>query len=182
MSKIGKIPVKLPPDVEVEVKNRCIIVKGKNGTLTQAYEPEMVTIQVRDNEAVVTRQAEDREYKARHGLYRSLLANMVQGVSSLWQKELVLKGSGFRVRLEEDELVLELGYAMPVRYKLAAGIEANVPNPQEIVIKGIDKQLVGQTAATIRALRKPEPYQGTGIRYKNEEIFRKAGKLGAPGG
>lgn len=180
MSKIGKIPVKLPPGVKVEVKNRFIIVEGENGKLTQAYEPEMVTIQVRDGEAAVTRQAEDREHKARHGLYRSLLANMVQGVSSLWQKELVVKGSGFRVRLERDELVLELGYAAPVRYKLPDGVEANVPNPNEIVIKGIDKQLVGQVAATIRALRKPEPYKGTGIRYKNEEIFRKAGKLGGP--
>ncbi len=182
MSKIGKIPVKLPPDVKVEVKDRCIIVEGKNGTLTQEYEPKMVTITVNDGEVVVTRRAEEREYKARHGLYRSLLANMVQGVSSFWQKELVIKGSGFRVRLEEEKLlVLELGYAAPVRFKLADGIEANVPNPQEITIRGIDKQLVGQTAATIRALRKPEPYKGTGIRYKNEEIFPKAGKLGGSG-
>ncbi|MCI2425758.1 50S ribosomal protein L6 [Candidatus Acetothermia bacterium] len=182
MSKIGKIPVKLPSGVKVEVKDRYITVEGENGKLTQMYDPTMVTIQVSDGEVVVTRQAEEREYKARQGLYRSLLANMVQGVSTLWQKNLVIKGSGFRVRSEGKELVLELGYAMPVRFKLMDGIEADVPNPNEIIIKGIDKQLVGQTAAMIRALRKPEPYKGTGIIYKNEEIFRKAGKMGAHGG
>ena len=181
MSKVGKVPVKIPDGVKVEVGPATLVVEGKHGRLVQDYRPDQVEIAVADGMATVKRQREDQQARAFHGLYRSLLANMVHGVSQLWEKVLLVKGLGYRARLQGRTLVLDLGYSQPVEYELPEGIEAEVPNPGEIIIRGADKQQVGQVAAKIRAFRKPEPYKGKGIRYKDEEVLHKAGKLGGQG-
>lgn len=179
MSKIGKRPIPLPSGVRVTVGPTRVIVEGPLGKLEQDYEPDYVTIEVHDGAVRVERRGDRAKFQARHGLYRSLIANMVRGVTEGWQKELEIHGLGYRARLEGRALVMELGYSHPVRYEIPDGIEVAVPDPTKITVRGIDKQLVGQVAADIRALRPPEPYHGTGIRYKGEEIVRKAGKLGA---
>ena len=181
MSKVGKVPVKIPDGVKVEVGPACIVVEGKYGRLEQDYRSDRVEIVVADGVATVNRRREDVQSRAFHGLYRSLLANMVHGVSQRWEKGLLIKGLGYRARLQEETLVLDLGYSQPVEYVLAKGVEAEVPNPGEIIIRGADKQQVGQVAAKIRSFRKPEPYKGKGIRYKDEEVLHKAGKLGGQG-
>lgn len=181
MSKIGKRPIRIPPGVEVTVDAGRVTVRGPHGTLECPYEAEFVTIAVAQGELRVERKAERAAFRARHGLYRALLANMVRGVSEKWQKELEIQGLGYRARAEGRALVMEVGFSHPVRYEIPDGIEFSVPEPTRIVIRGIDKQLVGQIAAEVRAFRPPEPYRGTGIRYRGEEIVRKAGKLGAKG-
>jgi large subunit ribosomal protein L6 len=181
MSKIGKKPIRIPPGVEVTVRPGRVTVRGPQGTLECPYEPEFVTIEVADGEVRVERKAERAPFRARHGLYRALIANMVRGVTEKWQKELEIQGLGYRARAEGRALVMELGYSHPVRYEVPDGIEFSVPEPTRIVIRGIDNRLVGQVAADIRAFCPPEPYRGTGIRYRGEEIVRKAGKLGAKG-
>ncbi|HIQ00016.1 TPA: 50S ribosomal protein L6 [Candidatus Bipolaricaulota bacterium] len=178
MSKIGKRPIPLPDGVKVTVTEDEIVVEGPHGKLVQRYEPQYVLIVVEDGEVRVERKGDRAVFRARHGLYRALIANMVHGVSQKWQKELEIHGLGYRARLEGKALVLELGYSHPIRYEPPAGVELEVPDQQKIVVRGIDKQLVGQVAADIRAFRPPEPYRATGIRYKGEEIVRKAGKLG----
>jgi large subunit ribosomal protein L6 len=181
MSKVGKVPVVIPDGVKVEVKSDTLVVEGKYGRLEQAYRPEFVKIVVTDGFATVKRRGEGKGYSAYHGLYRSLLANMVHGVSERWEKALLVKGLGYRARLQGKTVILDLGYAKPVEYNLPEGVEAEVPNPSEIILRGVDKQQVGQVAAKIRKLRRPEPYKGTGIRYKDEEVLHKAGKLGGQG-
>lgn len=178
MSKVGKVPVKIPDGVEVAVKAATITVEGKYGRLVQNYRPDLVEIKVADGIATVDRRHEGKQYRAFHGLYRSLLFNMVHGVSQRWEKALLIKGLGYRARLQGQTLFLDLGYSQPVEYKLPEAVEAELPNPGEIIIRGIDKQQVGQVAAEIRAIRKPEPYKGKGIRYKDEQVLHKAGKLG----
>jgi large subunit ribosomal protein L6 len=182
MSKVGKVPVAIPAGVTVKVEAGTVIVEGKHGRLSQTYRPDMVDITVVPGEATVTRRKEGKEYRAYHGLYRSLLANMVRGVSARWEKALVIKGLGYRGRLQGSTLILDLGYAGPKEYPLPTGIEAELPNPSEIILRGADKREVGQVAAKIRALRKPNVYDGKGIRYKDEIVIQKAGKLGGPGG
>lgn len=181
MSKIGKKPIRIPAGVKVDVHPDRVVVRGPLGTLECPYEPKYVTIRVQDGEVVVERKGEEALFRARHGLYRALLANMVQGVTQKWQKTLEIQGLGYRARLEGQTLVLELGYSHPVRYEIPPGIECTVPEPNRIVIQGIDRQVVGQVAANIRSFHPPERYRGTGIRYRGEEIVRKAGKLGAKG-
>jgi large subunit ribosomal protein L6 len=181
MSKVGKVPVTIPDGVKVTVGSATITVAGKHGELVQSYRPDMVGIVVKDGEATVSRHKDGKEYRAYHGLYRSLLANMVKGVSERWEKTLLIKGLGYRGRLQGDALVLDLGYSNPMEYPLPKGIEAEVPNPNEIILRGADKQQVGQVAAEIRRLRKPNVYDGKGIRYKDEIVLQKAGKLGGPG-
>ncbi len=181
MSKIGKKPIALPSNVTVEVGEDRVVVRGPHGTLECPYEPAYVSIKVQDGQVVVERKGDRAAFRARHGLYRALLANMIQGVTQKWHKALEIQGLGYRARLEGRTLVLELGYSHPVRFDLPQGIECTVPEPTKINIQGTDKALVGQVAANIRALRPPEPYRGTGIRYRGEEILRKAGKLGAKG-
>ncbi len=181
MSKVGKVPVKLPAGVKVVVGQATVTVEGKHGRLEQTYRPEAVEIKVADGEVTVARRREGKSYRAYHGLYRSLVANMVRGVSERWEKALVIKGLGYRARLQGRTLILDLGYAKPVEYELPEGIEAEVPNPAEVTIRGADRQAVGQVAAKVRAFRKPEPYKGKGIRYKDEEVHLKAGKLGGQG-
>ncbi|MCS6936731.1 MAG: 50S ribosomal protein L6 [Candidatus Bipolaricaulota bacterium] len=182
MSRIGKLPIAVPKDVKVTIQPDRVLVEGKAGKLAQAYEPQYVSVELKDGTIVVTRKGDEKEFKARHGLYRSLIANMIQGVQQPYTKTLQLVGLGYRAKLEGKELVLEIGFHDPVRYKLPENVKAEVKDQTEITLTSPDKQLVGQVAAEIRALRKPEPYKGTGIRYKDEQIRRKAGKLAAGGG
>jgi large subunit ribosomal protein L6 len=181
MSKVGKVPVTIPSGVKVSVAPTSITVEGKHGMLVQAYRPDLVSIEVKDGAATVVRQKEGKTYRAAHGLYRSLLWNMVHGVTERWERTLLIKGLGYRARLQGTTLVLDLGYSNPKEYPLPEGVEAELPNPNEVVLRGIDKQQVGQVAAEIRALRKPNVYSGKGIRYKDEQVRHKAGKLGGPG-
>ncbi|HHR84846.1 50S ribosomal protein L6 [Candidatus Bipolaricaulota bacterium] len=181
MSKVGKVPVAIPDGVKVSISQALITVAGKHGQLTQEFRPDLINIAVEGGTAKVTRKQEGKQYRAFQGLYRSLLANMVHGVAQKWEKSLLVKGLGYRARLQGSTLILDLGYSNPMEYKLPDGIEAELPNPNEIIIRGIDKQQVGHVAAKIRALRKPNVYSGKGIRYKDEAVLRKAGKLGGAG-
>lgn len=178
MSKVGNVPVAIPDGVKIDVSQALITVAGKHGQLTQEFRPDLVSITVQDGLATVARKQEGKQYRAFQGLYRSLLANMVHGVAEKWEKSLMVKGLGYRARMQGNALILDLGYSNPVEYELPKDIEAELPNPNEVIIRGIDKQQVGQTAAKIRALRKPNVYSGKGIRYKDEAVLHKAGKLG----
>ncbi len=179
MSRIGKQPIAVPGGVKVEVGAGVVKVEGPQGKLTQRFETRFVKIAVEDGQVKLTRLRETKNGRARHGLYRSLIANMVQGVQEPYQKTLLLQGLGYKVNLQGKNVVLDVGFAEPKTYALPDGVTAEVPNPTELVIKGPDKQMVGRVAAEIRAIRKPEPYNATGIRYRTEEIRRKAGKLAA---
>jgi large subunit ribosomal protein L6 len=178
MSKVGKVPITIPEGVTIEVGRDAFVVAGAHGRLTQAFRPDLVEINIEDGMAVVTRRGDGKRHRAFHGLYRSLLANMVHGVSTKWEKTLLVRGLGYRARLQGNELVLDLGYSNPVEYTIPEGIEIEVPNPNEIIVRGIDKQQVGHVAATIRKFRKPIVYSGKGIRYQDEQVIQKAGKLG----
>jgi len=181
MSKVGKVPIAIPDGVKVSVGENTFTVEGKHGRLKQPFRSDMVEIVIGDGEASVSRRREGKEYRAFHGLYRSLLANMVHGVSERWERALLVRGLGYRARLQGTTLILDLGYSNPMEYELPKDVEAELPNPNEIIIRGADKQKVGQVAAQIRALRKPNVYDGKGIRYRNEQVIQKAGKLGGPG-
>jgi len=178
MSKVGNVPVVLPDGVKVDVSKALITVTGKHGELKQDFRPDLVSITVEGGVATVGRKKEGKQHRTFQGLYRSLLANMVHGVTEKWEKSLMVKGLGYRARLQGNTLILDLGYSNPMEYELPKGVEAELPNPNEVIIRGIDKQQVGQTAAKIRALRKPNVYSGKGIRYKDEIVLHKAGKLG----
>ena len=178
MSRIGKKPISLPNAVEVTVDGNLITVKGPNGVLTQAL-PEGIGVQVEDNQIQVTRPNDSKTVCAYHGLSRALVANMVEGVTNGFEKKLELIGVGYRAQMQGKKLVISIGFSHPVEVDAPEGIEFEVPAATKITIKGIDKQLVGNTAAHIRAIRKPEPYKGKGIKYDNEVIRRKAGKSGA---
>jgi len=181
MSKVGKVPVVVPAGVKVTVDEASFTVEGKHGRLTQSFRPDMVEIAVANSVVTVSRRKEGKQYRAYHGLYRSLLANMVKGVAERWEKHLLIKGLGYRARLQGNTLILDLGYAGPKENMLPAGIEAELPNPSEIILRGASKRDVGQVAAEIRRLRKPNVYDGKGIRYKDEVVVQKAGKLGGQG-
>jgi large subunit ribosomal protein L6 len=178
MSKVGKVPVAIPDGVKVTVSGGRITVEGKHGRLEQTFRPDMVEIAVGDGEATVSRRGDGKSHRAYHGLYRSLLSNMVVGVSGRWEKTLIIRGLGYRARLQGETIILDLGYSDPKEYPLPKGVEAEIPNPNEIILRGADKQQVGQVAAEIRAIRKPNVYDGKGIRYKDEQVLQKAGKLG----
>ncbi|MFN4218208.1 MAG: 50S ribosomal protein L6 [Candidatus Bipolaricaulia bacterium] len=186
MSRIGKQPIPIPKDVKVTILPDTVEVEGKAGKLVQRYERKYVSVQMSDGTLIVTRKGDEKEFKARHGLYRALFANMVKGVQEPYTKVLQLVGLGYRAKLQGKDLILEIGFHNPVVYRLPEGVKAEVKDQTEIVLTSPDKQLVGEVAAEIRALRKPEPYKGTGIRYKDEQIRRKEGKLaggaGAAGG
>lgn len=190
MSRIGRLPIEIPDDVNVSVKETPAVVRveGPAGTLEQRYEPKYVQIHVDDGVVQVERRGEAKAHKARHGLYRSLVANMVHGVREPYERRLHLIGLGYRARMQgAQELVLEVGYSHPIHFPIPDGVEASVEDSSSssiqavVVLKGPDKQLVGETAAEIRALREPEPYKGTGIKYHDEEIVRKEGKLAGAG-
>jgi large subunit ribosomal protein L6 len=175
MSRIGRKPVPVPEAVTVEIAPGNIAVKGPKGELKQALPREMAVKQ--DDGAVTVERPTDRgDHRALHGLTRSLIANMVEGVTEGFEKRLEIQGVGYRAQLKGKNLELALGYSHPVPVEAPEGIEFEVPQPTEIVVRGIDKQLVGQVAADIRKRRKPEPYKGKGIRYKGEQVLRKVGK------
>ena len=177
MSRIGKMPVEIPDGVEVNVAGQTVTVRGPKGALTQQFHPDMI-IALEDNTITVQRSSDGKAYKALHGLTRSLLANMVEGVTKGYQRNLEITGVGYRAAKQGSTLVLTMGYSHLVEIEPEPGIEIEVPAPTRISISGIDKQLVGETAAKIRAVRPPEPYLGKGIRYAGEQIKRKAGKAG----
>jgi len=178
MSKVGKAPIDIPEGVEVSLEGYRLHAKGSSGLeFSQEYDPNFVTVEVDDDQIIVTRNGERKEFKEKHGLYRSLFANMVTGLVKPFEKNLMIEGLGYRAREQGNKLVLDLGYSHPIEYELPENIEAEVEGNDQIKITGPDKQQVGQVAADIRSLRPPEPYKGKGIRYKGEEIIRKEGKL-----
>jgi len=180
MSRIGRKPVALPSGVTLEVKNGTVHVNGPKGELTYVLLPH-VTVTVEGSEIVIARQSETKEVKARHGLTRALVANMVKGVSDGFQKELEIIGVGYKAALKGKVLQLQLGYSHPIDYAIPEGIEIaqDEKNKNILRIRGADKQMVGQVAAQIRELRPPEPYKGKGIRYTDEYVRRKVGKAAA---
>lgn len=175
MSRIGKMPVKLADKAKIEIKDNLITVTGPKGTLQQAMVPE-VSIDVNDGEVTVSRVDDSKRSKAMHGLYRVLVSNMVEGVTSGFSKKLLVNGVGFRAEKKSDFLALSLGFSHMIYFKAPENISIECPDPTSIVISGIDKALVGQVAAKIRSFRKPEPYRGKGIRYSDEYVRRKEGK------
>jgi large subunit ribosomal protein L6 len=175
MSRIGRKPIAVPDAVTIEVAPGRVAVKGPKGELAQALSADM-KVEQSDGVLTVARPTDRGEHRALHGLTRSLIANMVEGVTDGFEKRLEIQGVGYRAQLQGKNLELALGYSHPVSIEAPAGIEFEVPQPTEIIIRGIDKQLVGQVAADIRKRRPPEPYKGKGIRYRGEHVARKVGK------
>ncbi len=178
MSRIGKSPIPVPSGVDVSIRGRTITVKGPNGTLSREI-PGEITVRQDDGTLVVERPDDERENRSLHGLTRSLVNNMVVGVTAGFAKELEIVGVGYRAEAQgPTALRLALGYSHPVLVAAPEGVTFEVPQATRIVVRGIDKEKVGQVAANIRAIRKPEPYKGKGVRYAGERILRKAGKAG----
>lgn len=175
MSRIGKKPVKIPEGVTIKQNGNDFVISGPKGELSFSFRPEVKIVQ-EGNNLVVERVSETPKGKSLHGLTRTLLENMVTGVTTGWNKGLELIGVGYRVSLEGTTLVLNVGYSIPVKFPAPAGITFEVSENTKVNVKGIDKQLVGETAAQIRRIRPPEPYKGKGIRYIGEVVRRKAGK------
>jgi large subunit ribosomal protein L6 len=175
MSRIGRKPVDVPEAVTVTIAPGNIVVKGPKGELVQTYSQDM-TVSQEENTILVTRPTDRGPHRALHGLTRSLIANMVEGVTDGFEKRLEIQGVGYRAALKGKNLEMALGYSHPVPIEAPEGIEFEVPQPTEIIVRGIDKQLVGQVAADIRKRRPPEPYKGKGIRYRGEQVLRKVGK------
>lgn len=181
MSRIGRRPIPIPSGVEVDVNGPVITVTGPRGTLTRSL-PPAITVEAVDGVLVVTRPSEAKTHKQLHGLTRTLVANMVDGVTAGFRKALEISGVGYRAQKVGDRLQLNLGYSHPIDIEPPPGIAFEVESPVRLAVVGIDKELVGQVAATVRATRKPEPYKGKGVRYAGEVIRRKAGKTGKIGG
>ncbi len=182
MSRIGRAPIPVPSGVKVELgADNTVTVTGPKGKLTRTF-PETMVIALEDNVLTVSRPDDSKTSKSLHGLSRTLLSNMTQGVSTGFTKSLEINGVGYRVAKVGDHLVFSVGYSHPVMVNAPAGISFSTESPTRLTVSGIDKQLVGQVAANIRAIRKPEPYKGKGIKYANEVIRRKAGKAGKVGG
>jgi large subunit ribosomal protein L6 len=177
MSRIGRKPVPVPKNVTVNLAGHTITVKGPKGELTRTLHRAML-VALEDGEVVVRRPSEEHEHKALHGLTRSLVANMVEGVTTGFSKQLDIVGVGYRAESRPFGLRLALGFSHPVEYRAPAGIKLSAPQPTTVVVEGANKELVGQVAAEIRGLRPPEPYKGKGIKYAGEQIRRKAGKAG----
>jgi large subunit ribosomal protein L6 len=175
MSRIGKRPITIPTGVEVSVEESRVTVKGPRGQLEQSFHNEM-RIVLDDGSIRVERPDDERTHRSLHGLTRTLIANMVEGVVSGFEKRLEIVGVGYRAALKGPALELAVGYSHPVTVPAPQGIEFEVPAPNRVVVRGIDKQLVGEIAAEIRKVRKPEPYKGKGIRYEGEYVRKKAGK------
>jgi large subunit ribosomal protein L6 len=175
MSRIGKKPIPVPDTVSVAIEPEVVRVNGPRGELSERV-PRDIAVEQRDGELVVTRPTDRAEHRALHGLTRSLVANMVVGVTTGYEKRLEVQGVGYRAVLKGRDLELALGYSHPVPIKAPDGIEFEVPQPTRVVVKGISKQLVGEVAANIRKQRPPEPYKGKGIRYEGEYVARKVGK------
>jgi len=181
MSRIGLQPITLPDKVQVDVRGNQVTVKGPKGELSRSFHPDMVII-LEDGVLRVERPTDQRTHKALHGLTRALLANMVTGVSEGYAKALEIVGTGYRAELQGQKLVLYLGYSHPIEFEAPAGISFDVPRGgRNVVVQGIDKEMVGEIAARIRRQRPPEPYKGKGVRYQDERVRRKAGKAGKVG-
>jgi large subunit ribosomal protein L6 len=177
MSRIGKLPIPVPSGVEVTINGQDVIVKGPKGTLSHSV-VEPITIAQEDGHLLVKRPDDERDSKARHGLSRTLVANMVTGVTEGYSKTLEIVGTGYRVQARGKDLEFALGFSHPVFVPAPEGITFTVEAPTRFVVSGIDKQKVGEIAANIRKIRKPEPYKGKGVRYQGEVVRRKAGKAG----
>ena len=177
MSRIGKKPISIPRNVVIEIQGDVVRVKGPKGELTQRL-TNAVRLLMEEDQLLIERISDKKEHRALHGLSRALIANMVEGVTSGFEKKLELVGVGYRAQMQGNKLVINIGFSHPVEVMPPIGIEFEVPAPTRISVRGIDKQLVGNTAAHIRAIRKPEPYKGKGIKYENEAIRRKVGKAG----
>ena len=177
MSRIGKLPVQIPAGVTVTVDGNTVKVKGPKGELSHRV-PAGITVDRADNTLNVKRESDETNHKSLHGLTRSLIANMVEGVTNGYKKQLEITGVGYKAEVKPFGLQLALGYSHPVEYRAPAGIKLTAPQPTVVVIEGSDKEKVGQVAAEIRLLRKPEPYKGKGVKYQGEQVRRKAGKAG----
>jgi large subunit ribosomal protein L6 len=175
MSRIGRKPIQIPEGVEIDVKPGAVTVKGPKGELEQSLNREM-QVSIDDGTLTVERPTDRGEHRALHGLTRSLIANMVEGVTDGFERRLEIQGVGYRANLRGRNLEMSLGYSHPVSIEAPEGIEFEVPQPTEVVVRGIDKQLVGEMAARIRKSRPPEPYKGKGVRYAGEHVARKVGK------
>ncbi len=180
MSRVGQAPIPVPDAVTVSVVGQTITVNGPKGELQRTI-PEGVSVEHGDGEIRVGRTSEAREVRALHGLVRSLVANMVQGVTEGYEKRLEIHGVGYRAAKQGNDLEFAVGFSHPVKKAAPQGIEFEVPTPTRVTVRGIDKELVGQTAAEIRAIKKPEPYKAKGIRYEGEHIRRKGGKAAKAG-
>lgn len=177
MSRIGKMPITVPSGVDVKIDSHTVTVKGPKGTLTREFVKSMI-IELADGVLTVSRPNDEKEQRALHGLTRTLLANMVEGVTNGYTKALEIEGVGYRAAMQGKDLSMTLGYSHPVIMPAIDGIEIAVPSPTKITISGINKEVVGQFAAEVREKRPPEPYKGKGIRYAGEHIIRKEGKAG----
>lgn len=177
MSRIGKRPINLPDKVTVAIDGQNVAVKGPKGELSRVL-PKEVTVEQEDNAVVVKRINESRVARSRHGLSRTLVANMVEGVSKGFERRLQIQGVGYRAQVQGRNLTLNVGYSQPVEIVPPEGVQVAVEKNTEVIVSGINKELVGNTAARIRAVRPPEPYKGKGIRYAGEMVRRKAGKAG----
>lgn len=177
MSRIGKAPITVPNGVEVSIAGRTVTVKGPKGTLSRDIPGEII-VRKEENTILVERPNDERQNRSLHGLSRTLVNNMVVGVTDGFAKELEIVGVGYRAEAQGENLRLALGFSHPVIVPAPAGISFEIPAQTRVIVKGIDKELVGQVAANIRSIRKPEPYKGKGVRYLGERILRKAGKTG----
>jgi large subunit ribosomal protein L6 len=181
MSRIGRLPIPVPSGVDVTIDGRTLTVKGPKGSLTRELHPD-ITVSREDDQLVVTRPTEQKTHKQLHGLTRTLVNNMVVGVTDGYRKGLEITGVGYRAAKVGEKLQLNLGYSHPIEIDPPTGISFELENPTRLAVVGIDKELVGQVAAQVRSTRKPEPYKGKGVRYAGEYIRRKAGKAGKIGG
>ena len=181
MSRIGRLPITVPSGVDISIVGPAITVTGPRGTLSRTLHPDMLVAQ-EDGTLFVRRPDEDKMHRQLHGLTRTLVANMVEGVTNGYRKGIEITGVGYRAAKVGNKLQLNLGYSHPIEIDPPAGISFEVENPTRLAVVGIDKELVGQVAARVRASRKPEPYKGKGVRYAGEKIRRKAGKAGKIGG
>ena len=177
MSRIGLQPIEIPEGVELKVDENVVTVKGKNGELSRKVSP-LVTLEIEDNIVNVVRKNDQKQSRMVHGTTRSLISNMITGVTEGFSKKLEIVGVGYRAQLQGNKLVLSLGLSHPVEFETPEGLELEVPTNTEIIVKGADKEAVGALAANIRAVRSPEPYKGKGVRYEGEYILRKEGKTG----
>jgi large subunit ribosomal protein L6 len=175
MSRIGKQPIAVPSGVEVTIEPELVKVKGPKGELAERVNRD-IDVKQENGEILVARPTDRGEHRALHGLTRSLIANMVEGVTNGFEKRLEIQGVGYRAQLQGNKLVLALGYSHPVELDAPEGIDFEVPQPTRVVVRGISKQVVGEVAANIRKARPPEPYKGKGIRYEGEHVMRKVGK------
>lgn len=178
MSRIGKLPIVIPAGVEVAIEGQTVTVKGPKGTMVREVRPE-IKVALEDGQLKVTRDSDAGEVRSYHGLTRALLANMVTGVSTGFERKLTIIGVGYRAAVQNNVLSLNVGKSHPVEMPAPEGVEIQCPTPTQIVLSGYDKEVLGGFAANIRAQRPPEPYKGKGIRYENEYVIRKAGKTGS---